>query len=320
MTVEYKWGETEFFIHIGIIVLLVLFAGLMSGLTLGLMSMSLVDLEVLAKSGTPNDRKYAEKILPVVKRQHLLLCTLLICNAAAMEALPIFLDSLVTAWGAILISVTLILLFGEIIPQSVCSRHGLAIGATVSPFVRVLVCICFPVAYPISKLLDYLLGHEHVALFRRAELKTLVNFHGNEAGKGGELTHDETTIIAGALELSDKTASDAMTPISDTFTIDINAKLDRDLMNIILEKGHSRIPVYYEQPTNIIGLILVKNLLTIQTDEEVPVKNVTIRRIPKYVMNSDLNIHLTLPIYLMDKCDKMTFSAKKHREITKRSC
>ncbi|XP_031254385.1 DUF21 domain-containing protein At2g14520-like isoform X1 [Pistacia vera] len=93
---------------------LVLFAGLMSGLTLGLMSMNLVDLEVLAKSGTPKDRKHAAKILSVVKKQHLLLCTLLICNAAAMEALPIFLDGLITAWGAILISVTLILLFGEV--------------------------------------------------------------------------------------------------------------------------------------------------------------------------------------------------------------
>jgi metal transporter CNNM len=41
------------------------------------------------------------------------------------------------------------------------------------------------------------------------------------------LTHDETTIIAGALELSEKMAKDAMTPISDTFVIDINAKLDR---------------------------------------------------------------------------------------------
>lgn len=289
--------------------LLVLFAGLMSGLTLGLMSLSLVDLEVLAKSGTPKDRKYAEKILPVVKRQHLLLCTLLICNAAAMEALPIFLDSLITAWGAILISVTLILLFGEIIPQSVCTRHGLAIGAKVSPVVRVLVVICFPVAYPISKLLDYLLGHEHVALFRRAELKTLVNFHGNEAGKGGELTHDETTIIAGALELSEKTASDAMTPISDTFSIDINAKLDRELMNIILEKGHSRIPVYYEQPTNIIGLILVKNLLTVHTDEELPVKSVTIRRIPK--------VAESLPLYdILNEFQK----GHSHMAVVVRQC
>uniref|UniRef100_M1A2C0 CBS domain-containing protein n=1 Tax=Solanum tuberosum TaxID=4113 RepID=M1A2C0_SOLTU len=229
MAVEYTCCETGFFIHIVIIVFLVLFAGLMSGLTLGLMSLSLVDLEVLAKSGTPIDRKNAEKILPVVKKQHLLLCTLLICNAAAMEALPIFLDGLVTAWGAILISVTLILLFGEIIPQSLCSRYGLAIGAATAPIVRVLVCICFPIAYPISKLLDFLLGHGNRALFRRAELKTLVNLHGNEAGKGGELTHDETTIIAGALELHDKTASDAMTPISEIFAIDINAKLDRFL-------------------------------------------------------------------------------------------
>ena len=151
MAVEYTCCESKFFINIAVIVLLVLFAGLMSGLTLGLMSLSLVDLEVLAKSGTPQDRIHAEKILPVVKNQHLLLCTLLICNAAAMEALPIFLDSLVTAWGAILISVTLILLFGEIIPQSVCSRYGLAIGATVAPFVRVLVWICYPIAFPISK-------------------------------------------------------------------------------------------------------------------------------------------------------------------------
>ncbi|XP_057418482.1 DUF21 domain-containing protein At4g33700-like isoform X2 [Lotus japonicus] len=281
MAVEYTCCESQFFVHILVIVFLVLFAGLMSGLTLGLMSLSLVDLEVLAKSGTPQDRKHAEKILPVVKNQHLLLCTLLICNAAAMEALPIFLDSLVTAWGAILISVTLILLFGEIIPQSICSRYGLAIGALVAPFVRVLVWICYPIAFPISKLLDFLLGHRHEALFRRAELKTLVNMHGNEAGKGGELTHDETTIIAGALELSDKTASDAMSPICETFAIDINSKLDRELMNEILENGHSRVPVFYEQPTNIIGLILVKNLLTIHPEDEVPVKSVTIRRIPR---------------------------------------
>ncbi|CAL5438693.1 unnamed protein product [Camellia sinensis] len=112
-----------------------------------------------------------------------------ICNAAAMEALPIFLYSLITAWGAILILVTLILLFGEIIPQSVCSRYGLAIGAVVAPFVCILVWICFPVAYPISKL-----GHVHVALFRRAELKTLVDLHGNELCEGNIGTLEEWTM------------------------------------------------------------------------------------------------------------------------------
>ncbi|KAH9712425.1 DUF21 domain-containing protein [Citrus sinensis] len=291
MAAEYRYEccETGFFIRVVVVTLLVLFAGLMSGLTLGLMSMSLVDLEVLANSGTPSDRKHASKILPVVRRQHLLLCTLLFCNAAAMEALPIFLDSLVPAWGAIVISVTLILSFGEIIPQAVCARYGLAIGAKVAPFVQILVWICFPIAFPVSKLLDLLLGKGNEALFRRAELKTLVDLHGNEAGKGGELTRDETTIIAGALELSEKTARDAMTPASETFAIDVTSKLDRNLMRLVLEKGHSRVPVYYQLPRNIIGLILVKNLLTIHPEDEVPVKNVSIRRIPR--------VSETMPLY-----------------------
>ncbi|CAM0870278.1 unnamed protein product [Alopecurus aequalis] len=283
MAVEYRYicCGAGFFVHIAIVAVLVLLAGLMSGLTLGLMSLSLVDLEVLATSGTDRDRKHAAKILPVVKNQHLLLCTLLMCNAIAMEALPIFLDGLVTNWGAVFISVTLILLFGEILPQSICSRYGLAIGASLAPLVRVLVWICFPIAYPISKLLDYVLGHGKAALFRRAELKTLVVLHGNEAGKGGELTHDETTIIAGALQLTEKKVKDAMSPLCETFVIDINAKLDRKLMQEVIEKGHSRMPVYHERNTNIIGLILVKNLLSINPDDEIPIKSVNIRKIPR---------------------------------------
>lgn len=278
---EHCCGPT-FWIYLLIIVGLVLFAGMMSGLTLGLMSLGLVDLEVLKNSGTPKDQEYAAKILPVVKNQHLLLCTLLIGNALAMEALPIFLDELVTAWGAILISVTLILMFGEIFPQAVCSRYGLAVGAAMTPVVRVLVIFFFPITYPISKLLDFLLGKGHVALFRRAELKTLVHMHANEAGKGGELTHDETTIITGALELTQKTAKDAMTPITTTFSIDVNAKLDMNTMNLIMTKGHSRVPVYSGTQTNIIGLILVKNLLTTRPEEEMPVRqHATIRKIPR---------------------------------------
>ena len=47
-----------------------------------------------------------------------------------------------------------------------------------------------------------------------------------KAGKGGDLTHDETTIIAGALELTQKTARDAMTPISKAFSLDLDGTLN----------------------------------------------------------------------------------------------
>ncbi|KAI7756665.1 hypothetical protein M8C21_033579 [Ambrosia artemisiifolia] len=283
--------QSMFWVYLASSVGLVAFAGLMSGLTLGLMSLSLLDLEVLIKAGQPNDRKNAEKIMPIVKNQHLLLCTLLICNAIAMEALPIFLDSILLPWTAILISVTLVVAFGEIIPQAVCSRYGLAIGAKLSILVRVLVIVVFPIAYPVSKLLDWILGKEHSALLRRAELKTLVDMHGDKAGKGGELTNDEITIITGALDLAQKTVKDAMTPISEIFSLELNSKLNEDTMNLLLSKRHSRVPVYLERPDNIIGLILVKSLIKIRPDDEVPIKNLNIQKIPR--------INECLPLYEM---------------------
>ena len=47
-----------------------------------------------------------------------------------------------------------------------------------------------------------------------------------QAGRGGEFSRHETSIITGALDLTEKTAKDAMAPISETFSLDINSKLN----------------------------------------------------------------------------------------------
>ncbi|XP_073277675.1 DUF21 domain-containing protein At4g14240-like [Primulina huaijiensis] len=277
---EIEFGTVWWFVYAGISCVLVLFAGIMSGLTLGLMSLGLVDLEILQRSGTPSEKKQAAAILPVVQKQHQLLVTLLLCNAAAMEALPIYLDKLFNQYVAIILSVTFVLFFGEVIPQAICSRYGLAVGANFVYLVRFLMIICYPISYPIGKILDCVLGHNEV-LFRRAQLKALVSIHGREAGKGGDLTHDETTIISGALDLTEKTAEEAMTPIESTFSLDVNSKLDWEAMGKILARGHSRVPVYSGNPKNIIGLLLAKSLLTVRAETETPVSAVSIRRIPR---------------------------------------
>ncbi|XP_044474546.1 DUF21 domain-containing protein At1g47330-like [Mangifera indica] len=281
MALEVACCGMMFSVYVLAIIGLVIFAGVMAGLTLALMSLDLVDLEVLIKSGLPQDRIHAGKIFPVVKNQHLLLCTLLIGNSLAMEALPIFLYKLVPPWAAILISVTLILLFAEILPQAVCTRYGLTVGATMAPVVRVLLWLFFPVSYPISKVLDWMLGKGHPVLLRRAELKTFMKFHSNEAGKGGDLTRYETTIIAGALELTEKTAKDAMTPISKAFSLDVDATINLDTLNAVMTMGHSRVPVYFGSPTNIIGLVLVENLLTVDHRDGVSLRKLMIGKIPR---------------------------------------
>lgn len=76
---------------------------------------------------------------------HGLLATLLLCNSLAMESLPIFLDRLLNPWAAIIISVSAILVFGEIVPQAVCKRYGLLVGAHAAWLVRALMVLTYPV-------------------------------------------------------------------------------------------------------------------------------------------------------------------------------
>jgi metal transporter CNNM len=67
-------------------VALVVIAGCVSGLTMGLMSLDVTHLKVLLESGTDNERRYAKNVLPLVSRHHLLLVTLLVANASCAEA------------------------------------------------------------------------------------------------------------------------------------------------------------------------------------------------------------------------------------------
>ena len=93
--------------------LLSLFIGLMSGLTMGLLSLDILSLKVLQRGGKPLEKKHASKILPIVERHHLLLVTLLLANAAAVESMPIFMDRISSPVIAICVSVTAVLFFGE---------------------------------------------------------------------------------------------------------------------------------------------------------------------------------------------------------------
>jgi ankyrin repeat/SOCS box protein 13/metal transporter CNNM len=242
---------------------------------MGLLSLDVLSLKVLKGGGTPKERKYATKILPIVQKHHLLLVTLLLANAAAVEAMPIFLDRVSSPIVAVAVSVSAVLLFGEIIPQALCTRYGLAIGYYLSPFVRVLIFLLFIIAWPISKLLDVLLGKDHSTFFRRAELKHLVSLHEQGSQENEEpLSHDEVLIIKGALEMRSKVVRHAMAPLQSAFMLDINDRLDRSTMEKILKAGYSRIPVYKGERSNIIGIVLVKSLILLDPDDATPVCDV----------------------------------------------
>ncbi|KAJ3374998.1 hypothetical protein GGF31_005720 [Allomyces arbusculus] len=254
----------DFYFMLGVIVVLVLAGGLFAGLTLGLLSLDLMSLEVLEQSGQEKERIYARKIKPIRKQGHWLLVTLLLANVIVNETLPILTDSIWGGgWPAVVISTTLIVIFGEIIPQAVCSRYGLAVGANCAWFVRALMWILSPIAYPISKLLDWILGETEGMTYKRAELKALVSLHEQSEAHFGPLTNDEVTIIQAVLDLRDKDVQSIMTPLEATYMVEWDQVLDERKVHELVEKGHSRVPVYAgSNRKNIIGMLLVKKLVT----------------------------------------------------------
>jgi metal transporter CNNM len=88
-------------------------------------------LQVIAGSGTTKEQVDAKKVLAILQRgRHWVLVSLLLGNVITNETLPIVLDQDVRGgWFAVLASTMLIVIFGEIIPQSVCAKYGLAVGA-----------------------------------------------------------------------------------------------------------------------------------------------------------------------------------------------
>lgn len=89
------------------------FVGLTSGLTIGYFSLDITTIKTMTEGGNEKERKYAKKILPLLKQHHLLLVSLLLACSAAEESMPIFLDKLVSPVYAVVVSVVSVLIFAE---------------------------------------------------------------------------------------------------------------------------------------------------------------------------------------------------------------
>ncbi|KAI0668591.1 hypothetical protein C8Q78DRAFT_232862 [Trametes maxima] len=275
-------GSPEFWYKLAVAIALVLAGGVFAGLTLGLMGLDELHLRVLAAaSDHPKERKNAQIVLRLLSRgRHWVLVVLLLGNVIVNESLPIFLDSaLGGGFAAIAISTTMIVIFGEIIPQAASVRYGLSIGASCAPIVLGMMYLFAPIAWPIAKLLDYVLGHDETHTYKKAELKSFLAFH-----RQGEepLRDDEISILNGVLELNTKKAEQIMTPMEDVFTISADRVLDHATVDFILRSGYSRIPVHKpNRPLAFIGILLVKQLSIYDTSTSIPVSEFPLSLLPE---------------------------------------
>ena len=307
-------GEAAYAFHVFCTIACILFAALAAGLTMGLVSLEPFDMKILMEANEADclteserdelrrEKAYAEKLYPLISRHHLLLVTLLLMNSIANEALPLFLNELVPPLVAVVISVTAVLVFGEILPSAIFTGpNQLAIGSSLAPLVWFFIYSFWIIAYPISLILDRMLGEEHKGRYNKAEFKALINLH-NEATDEDDASaeavfHEETgaptglaglraelgakqilnrvgvakqelRIMTGALELHRLKVKDVMLPLDEVYMFSTETKLDAQTLGSIVLKGHSRIPVYDGHPHNIRGMLLVKRLIVLNPEEK----------------------------------------------------
>ncbi|KZT24395.1 DUF21-domain-containing protein [Neolentinus lepideus HHB14362 ss-1] len=274
-------GSPAFWYKLMISIALVLAGGVFAGLTLGLMGLDELHLRVLAASSDdPKERKNAIRVLSLLgKGRHWVLVVLLLGNVIVNESLPIFLDSaLGGGLYAVIASTTMIVIFG-IIPQAVSVRYGLSIGAACTPVVLGMMYLFAPVAWPIAKLLDYALGANEAHTYKKAELKSFLQFH-----RTGEepLRDDEISILNGVLELNTKNVEEIMTPMDDVVTLSSDLILDHKAIDALLSSGYSRFPVHKPgEPLSFVGLLLIKKLLKYDPAAALPVSDVKLSILPE---------------------------------------
>ncbi|KTF95546.1 hypothetical protein cypCar_00039281 [Cyprinus carpio] len=272
IVVEEKRFLLPFWLQVIFISMLLCLSGMFSGLNLGLMALDPMELQIVQNCGTEKEKTYARKIEPVRSQGNYLLCSLLLGNVLVNTTLTILLDDIAgSGLIAVVMSTIGIVIFGEIVPQAICSRHGLAVGANTIFLTKFFMLLTFPASYPVSKLLDYLLGQEIGTVYNREKLLEMLRV----TDPYNDLVKEELNIIQGALELRTKTVEDVMTPLRDCFMITGDAMLDFNSMSEIMESGYTRIPVFEGDRSNIVDLLFVKDLAFVDPDDCTPLKTIT---------------------------------------------
>ena len=248
------------------LVVLLCLSGLFSGLNLGLMALDQTELKIVQNTGSEKEKRYAKSIVPVRAHGNFLLCSLLLGNVLVNSTLTIFMEALSSGLVAVIGSTMGIVIFGEIIPQALCSRHALFVGASTIWLTKMFMAITFPLSFPISLILDKILGDELGTVYDKKKLIELLRI----TNENNDLEKDEVDIVTGALVYKEKTVKHIMTFIQDCYMLPLKSVLNFETVSEIREQGYSRIPVFEGDRSNILHILFAKDLMFIDPDDNMP--------------------------------------------------
>ena len=254
------------------LVILIALSSFFSMSETALMSLSKIRLRHMVEAGVPG----AELVEKLTEDPNRLLGTILIGNNVVnigASAMATVLATNIFGNGGVGIATgimtILVLIFGEITPKSIAKQKSEAVALKVARPIEFLVIIFKPLVYiftAISSMFIRILGgdpSEAKSFITHEEIKTMVGV----SEKEGVLENDEKEMIFNVFEFADLQVKDVMIQRVDIVSLDKEASYD-EVMDVIKNERFSRIPVYNQTIDNIIGVLNIKDLATIENLRE----------------------------------------------------
>ena len=255
--------DTDSSILYMIIVVLIALSALFSSAETAFLSTNRIRMRNLHEDG----EKRAGLVLNMLEKQNKLISSLLVGNnivnisasaIATKLATDIFNDAGVgIATGVMTL---LVLVFGEVIPKNLAAAHAETWAMAIAPFIRAVSVVLTPVVFLLTKLSDFIVrfskkDDDDVPTITEDEFRILVDV-GQEEGVFDEA---ESEMINSIMEFDEIVVKEIMVPRIDIVGLDGDDTIN-DALRLIVDGGHSRIPVYEGSIDNIIGILYAKDI------------------------------------------------------------
>ena len=258
MNYDVVWAVTS-------IVVLIFISAFFSGSETGLTTASRARLNEMEKRGS----KRASMVLKLTSMPERLIGALLLgnnlANITASAVATAALVKVFTEAGAVIASVVmtvLILIFAEVMPKTYAIAYPDRVATAVAPIMRVIVAVLGPIVMTVEYIVKKTLmlfgvdtSNVEGILSAHDELRGAINLHLKE----GTVIKKDRDMLGGILDLKDLEVVDIMVHRTKMKTIDGSDPITA-IIQQVFKSGNTRLPVWLDNPENIIGILHAKNL------------------------------------------------------------
>ncbi|MCH5254465.1 MAG: HlyC/CorC family transporter [Lachnospiraceae bacterium] len=256
--------------------ILILLSAFFSSAETAFTTVNQVRLRTLAQENS----KRAVRVLSILEQYSKMLSTILIGNNIVnISASSVATTLAIRMWGSYIVGAVtgiltlIVLIFGEIIPKTWAMNNSEKISLHYSGIIRPLMFLLTPVIIIIDKIAAGILWILHIDSDNKIisisenELKTYVDV----SHEGGAIESEEREMIYNVFDFGDAVAKDIMVPRIHITSISLSATYD-EVLSTFRASMFTRIPVYDEDPDDLIGIINIKDFILVKDKEKFQIK------------------------------------------------